>query len=69
MPKFGQQEAIVISLAIRTPANRKPASVPTLCYEGTHIMIFHYRVSKMMPNHAPYKWPGSCSYSPVTTST
>ncbi len=45
------QDAIVISLATRTPENRKAGELAyALPYEGTHIVIFYDRVSKMMPN-------------------
>lgn len=49
--KSSSQEAIVISLAARTPENRKAGELAyALPYEGTHIVIFYDRVSKMMPN-------------------
>jgi hypothetical protein len=52
--KSGSQEAIVISLATRAPENRKPGELAyALPYEGTHIVIFHDRVSKMAPNQVP----------------
>jgi hypothetical protein len=50
-PKSGLQEAIVTSLAARAPENRKPGELAyALPYEGTHIVIFYDRVSKMAPN-------------------
>jgi hypothetical protein len=52
--KPGSQEPIVISLAADAPENRKPGELAyALPYEGTHIVIFHDRVSKMAPNQAP----------------
>jgi hypothetical protein len=49
--KSGLQQAIVIGLAVRAPENRKPGELAyALPYEGTHIVIFHDRVSKMAPN-------------------
>lgn len=45
------QHAIVISLAAHAPETRKPAELAyALPYEGTHIVIFYDRVSKMAPN-------------------
>jgi hypothetical protein len=52
--KSGPQEAIVISLAARTPENRKPGELAyALPYEGTHIVILYDRVRKMQPNQVP----------------
>jgi hypothetical protein len=52
--KSSSQESIVISLAARAPKNRKAGELAyALPYEGTHIVIFYNRVSKMMPNQVP----------------
>jgi hypothetical protein len=52
--KSGLQPAIVISLATRTPENRKPGELAyALPYEGTHIVILYDRVRKMLPNQVP----------------
>ena len=48
--KSSSQESIVITLAAHAPENRKPGELAyALPYEGTHIVIFYDRVSKMMP--------------------
>jgi len=45
---------IVISLAARTPENRKDGELAyALPYEGTHIVILYDRVRKMQPNQVP----------------
>jgi hypothetical protein len=49
--KSSSQESIVISLAARAPENRKAGALAyARPFEGTHIVIFYDRVSKMMPN-------------------
>ena len=49
-PKSGQ-EAIVISLKMGTPANRKPGELAhTSPKEGTHIVIFYDCVREVRPN-------------------
>jgi hypothetical protein len=52
--KSGLQQAIVISLAARTPDNRKDGELAyALPYQGSHIVILYDRVRKMQPNYVP----------------
>jgi hypothetical protein len=52
--KSSPQGTIVISLATRTPENRKPDELAyALPYEGTHIVIFYECVRTIMPNQVP----------------
>lgn len=52
--KSSLQQAIVITLAARTPETRKPGELAyALPYEGTHIVVLYDRVRKMAPNQVP----------------